>query len=428
MSEWVQDTSDGQVLSKQKLLIIGGGMAGAKLAAEVMLTLADSYHVTLIGEERQVGYNRILLSSLLAQEVAESELALVDVPNMIENGAKVLANDPVVHVCSDTKTVVLKSGVRLAYDKLVFATGSRSHRLPIDGVDLSNVIGFRDFNDVASMAELPKASRVVVVGGGLLGLEAAVGLIKRGHHVTLVHRADYLLNRQLDKTAAQLLLDRMQGMGIEFTLGHGPAAFLKAEEIHTEAPVASLKARAIELTSGDIVEADLFVMATGIVPEISLAQAAGVQVNRAIVVNEYMETSVKDVFAIGECTEFQSNTFGLVAPIWDQLHSLMARLADKKTAFAIEPVPTKLKVSGVNVFSVGEINPADEQQSIRYLDRSLNHYRKLVVKDGKLVGAILYGNVADGSWYFQLIQNQTKITDILDQLIFGEAYCGAKVA
>jgi len=208
-------------------------------------------------------------------------------------------------------------------------------------------------------------------------------------------------------------------MGIDFRLGESPSSFLQSEEGRVTQVVCE---------NGEQLEADLVVMAAGILPEIALAKAAGLGTNQAILVDQYMKTSNPDVFALGECCEFEQQTFGLVAPIWTQIKVLIDVLSGKEACFAIEPTPTKLKVSGVNLFSVGKIQPTQDDTCILFKDIEANHYRKLVVNDGLLVGAILYGNVADGSWYFQLIQNKTNVSDMLELLIFGEAYCRPKVA
>lgn len=403
--------------TEETVVIIGAGMAGSRLAEE--LTLQSRKKVVLIGEEPDMGYNRIMLSSLLANEIQKQDMMLVDLEAMRQKGACLIAHDPVKHVFPNERTVVLQSGRRIRYDKLVFATGSRFNRLPVPGCHAVNVIGFRDWLDVNRMAELAENSAAVVIGGGLLGLEAAVGLVKRGHRVTLLHNSEYLLNRQLDKESAQLLQTKLEGMGIHFRLGNPPASITLDE--------AGL-AQEVVLKSGDRVCADLVVMAAGIVPEVTLAEQAGLRIGRAIQVDEHMQTSLDRIYALGECCEFEGNTFGLVAPIWDQINTLIQTLAGKTQPFQLEPVPTKLKVSGVNLFSVGEIHPTDAQNCIIYRDHSEGHYRKLVVNEGRLVGAILYGDVADGGWYFQLIQNQTNVTDLLDFIVFGEAYCADLVA
>lgn len=405
-----------QKTRKERLVIVGAGMAGSRFAARVQSEFPDRFSITLIGEEKEVGYNRILLSSFLAQECGLEELALIDVEHFLEKQGVVMSANPVIDIDVHAKQVRLQDGVSLHFDTLVIATGSRSSRLPVKGADSHNVIGFRDLQDISIMTHLNPESRVVVIGGGLLGLEAAVGLVKRGHKVTLIHRADFLLNRQLDEVSAGFLLNRLSMMGVEFRLGVNTKEF----NVSTHG---SKQAHSVLLSSGEEINADLFVVATGIDPEISLAKKAGLAVNRAIIVNEFLETSAESVFAIGECCEFEEQTFGLVAPIWDQLDCLLSALSDRQNPFSVVPVPTKLKVSGVQLFSVGDISPANTEGVIQYIDHALDHYRKLIVKDGKLVGVILYGNVADGGWYFQLIENQTDVSKMLDTLIFGEAYC-----
>ncbi|KZN14836.1 NAD(P)/FAD-dependent oxidoreductase [Marinomonas sp. TW1] len=402
-----------------RIVIVGAGMAGSKLAEELAQGATAKLAITLIGEEPKVGYNRIMLSSLLAQEISDEDMPLVDLQTMRQTGVDIIAEDPVVSISSKHKQVTLSSGRVMDYDKLVFATGSKANLLPIEGANADNVMGFRTWQDVDRMSALPAEQKVAVVGGGLLGLEAAVGLVKRGHQVTVFHRSGHLLNRQLDAAAASLLQNRLETMGIEFCLSDSPTRFIH----DTSGTVCQLLHG-----DGQRKPVDLVIMAAGIVPETQLAQQTGLAVKKAILVDAQMTTSDADVYAVGECCEFEQQTFGLVAPIWSQIKVLTQVLAGNAANFTVTPTPTKLKVSGINLFSVGTIQPDAQDACLVFEDVSANHYRKLVVNDGQLVGAILYGNVADGSWYFQLIQNKTKVTDMLDRLIFGEAYCQPEVA
>ncbi|MGO3737884.1 MAG: NAD(P)/FAD-dependent oxidoreductase [Marinomonas foliarum] len=404
---------------KRRLVIVGAGMAGSKLAHDFEKAHGDEYQIVLIGEESRVGYNRIMLSSLLANDISDTEMPLVDTQKMQENGVDIVSNDPAIKVDSKNKTILLASGKSIIYDQLVLATGSRASVLPIHGSSAPNVMGFRTWEDVDVMTQLDGRRSVCIIGGGLLGLEAAVGLVKRGHKVVVFHHSSWLLNRQLDEESAELLLNRLEQMGIEFRLGESPESFLQTDDGRVSHVVCK---------KGEKLSVDLVVMAAGISPEIALAKSAGLKTDRAILVNEQMQTSHVDVFALGECCEFDRQTFGLVAPIWTQINVLMKVLVGKEAVFVVEPTPTKLKVSGVNLFSVGKIQPSEEDSCILFKDVSANHYRKLVVNGGLLVGAILYGNVADGSWYFQLIQNKTNVSNMLHLLVFGEAYCCPQVA
>ncbi|MEL0612822.1 NAD(P)/FAD-dependent oxidoreductase [Marinomonas arenicola] len=408
-----------KTLVKERLVIVGGGMAGSKLAYELCRQQSERFHITLIGEEPQLGYNRIMLSSLLAEEVSSADMALVNLEEMVSSGATLISGDPVQGISVEKKSLTLLSGIVMSYDKLIIATGSRATMLPIDGTQASNVIGFRQWQDVNLMSAIKGSQPVSVIGGGLLGLEAAVGLAKRGHQVTVFHRSKWLLNRQLDTESARMLQRKLEAMGVHFRLGASPQTLLQNEK--------GLVSH-VKLTDGEQIATKMVVMAAGITPEVALGKKAGLQVNRAILVDAQMKTSCQDIFALGECCEFDDQTFGLVAPIWTQINVLLAVLAGNHARFLIEPVPTKLKVSGVNLFSVGRIQPNQDDNCIVFNDVGSNHYRKLVVNDGLLVGAILYGNVADGSWYFQLIQNKTNVSDMLDLLVFGEAYCQSKVA
>ncbi|MBR7887861.1 NAD(P)/FAD-dependent oxidoreductase [Marinomonas sp. A79] len=404
---------------KRRLVIVGAGMAGSKLAYDLQLAHGDQFEIVLIGEEPQVGYNRIMLSSLLAKDITAADMPLVDTKKMQRLGVQIVSNDPVKQIDTATKCLHLASGERIAYDQLVMATGSRASILPIAGADAENVMGFRTWQDVNVMTALPRTQSVCVIGGGLLGLEAAVGLIKRGHKVTVFHRSAWLLNRQLDEPAAALLQARLAQMGIEFRLGESPASFGQEQAGRVSHVVCQ---------NGDHLPVDLVVMAAGITPETTVAEAAGLEVNRAIVVDAHMQTSQHDIYALGECCEFDQQTFGLVAPIWTQIKVLIKVLVKDMANFSITPTPTKLKVSGVDLFSVGRIHPQNDDACIVLHDVAGNHYRKLVINGGLLVGVILYGKVADGSWYFQLIENKTNVSDMLDLLVFGEAYCRPQVA
>lgn len=400
-----------------RLVIVGGGMAGSKLAHDAMASELN-YHITLISEESQVGYNRIMLSALLAKDITENDMLLVDVLKMSQSGMHIIAGDPAEAVDISNKQILLISGRQIVYDKLVFATGSRASQLTIEGSLAPNVMGFRNWRDTEILSNLDNKDHVSVIGGGLLGLEAAVGLAKKGHLVSVYHRSKWLLNRQLDNNAANLLQSTLEQYGIVFHLGQTP------ERLQQET---SGRVVAVEC-NGHTQPTQLVVMATGITPEVALAERSGIHVNRAIVVDAQMRTSHPDIFALGECCEFDSHTFGLVAPIWNQIKVLLQTLNEQPSVFEIEAVPTKLKVSGINLFSVGKIEPDEDDVCLCYTDIATNHYRKLLVNGDQLVGAILYGNVADGSWYFQLMQNKTNVSDILDTLIFGEAYCCQNVA
>ncbi|TDR06818.1 NAD(P)/FAD-dependent oxidoreductase [Marinomonas communis] len=398
---------------QKRVVIIGAGMAGSKLAYELSTLEHTPFRVTLIGEEAQIGYNRIMLSSVLAKEVSSEEIALVDVGAMSQYGAEILSSDPVEEADYECKKVRLRSGREIAFDYLVYATGARSFLPNWAQVDAKNVVGFRDWKDVNALLSLASGSNVAVVGGGLLGLEAAVGLAKNGHTPTVIQRSDYILNRQLDARSAHLLQDNLQGKGVKFLTGANPECL---EVDHASSLVTAIK------TDKGLINVDMVVVATGISPEIQVAKQSGLEVDRAILVGADMQTSEPGVYALGECCQFETHTFGLVAPIWDQLNVLVKTLQGQSAEFSVRPISTKLKVSGVDLFSVGEIQSVPDQEIVLF-DSGLNHYRKLIVKGDCLVGAILYGNVADGSWYSQLIQNETNISEMLEFLAFGEAYC-----
>ncbi|MFQ3282180.1 NAD(P)/FAD-dependent oxidoreductase, partial [Reinekea sp.] len=345
---------------RQKLVIIGAGMAGSKLASTLMAKAKNSYDITLIGEEIQAGYNRIMLSSLLANELSFNEMQFVDINALKLAGLMLITGDAVIDICIKAKQLTLTSQKKISYDKLVFATGSRASVLPGIDSDAGNVMSFRNLQDISKIDSLPALTNVCVIGGGLLGLEAAVGLVKRGHKVTLIHRSSHILNRQLDITAAAMLEETLAGMGIQFCLGSAPK---KLNYLDGALNRQSKTVNSVELESGLLIATELVIVATGITPEVNLANRVGLDVNKAIIVNSLMETSDEHIYALGECTEFENKTFGLVAPIWQQLDTLVAVLKetskcksfDTVNNFTIKPIPTKLKVSGINLFSVGDI-------------------------------------------------------------------------
>ncbi|MDN3649648.1 FAD-dependent oxidoreductase [Reinekea marina] len=413
--------------NNRNIVIIGAGMAGCKLAQSLVESGRPDIQVTLIGEEAKAGYNRIMLSPLLAKEITTKQINFVDMTALCSQGLRLITNDPAVQVSYKLKQIILASGVEVAFDEVVFATGSRASQLAQFPENIGNIHGFRNLNDVSILENINNDAQVVVIGGGLLGLEAAVGLVKRGLNVSLVHRAGHILNRQLDVAAAELLQAHLEALGIKFFLGHSPSKL--THEFAQDKKIVT----GVTLEDGTHIECNTVVLATGITPEVSLAKSSGLLTKKAIVVNEYLQTSKAHTYAIGECTEFNGQTFGLVDPIWKQLEVLVSWLLNAKGApsnqnpkFKIEHSPTKLKVSGVNLYSVGDIGKATDKNSIVLVDRTNSEYRKIIIDNGVIVAAILYGNISDGPWYFSLIQTKANVSHLMRNLIFGEAYCNSE--
>lgn len=403
---------------REHLVVIGNGMAGIRTVEELLkLEAGRRYRITVIGAEPHVNYNRIMLSSVLAGDKSLDEIIINPRDWYDENNIMLLTADPAASICRETQTVTTASGISLQYDRLLLATGSRPLAPPIPGLGLPGVCAFRDIADVEKMLEAARTKkRAAVIGGGLLGLEAAWGLKQRGMSVALVHLMPTLMERQLDAAAGQLLQRDLDRRGIAF--------FTNGQ---TEEITGAEHAEGVQLADGRFIPADLVVLAIGIRPNIDLAKAAGLEVNRGIVVFDDMRTSDPAIFAVGECVEHRGQTFGLVAPIWDQAKVCAARLASDETAiFAQRALSTKLKITGVDVFSAGALMAADHaDDEITLRDDARGLYKKIVLRDGRLVGAVLYGDVADGGWYLQLMQDKTDISALRERLVFGRAFAEA---
>lgn len=401
----------------EPLIIIGKGMAATRLVDALSRRALGRYAIAVIGAEQSLAYNRVLLSSLLAGEVTKQDLELKPALWWQSKGVTTLYGQKVTGIDRVSRRVTLGDGTTLPYGKLVLATGSQPVRLPIPGAEKQGVITFRDLADVAAMQEAAKdKSRAVVVGGGLLGLEAAYGLALGGAKVTLVHLMDRLMERQLDPEAAAMLAEAMRARGVEIVL-----------EAQTAAVTGQTRATGITLSDGRHLAASLVVLAAGIRPNAELAQGCGLAVGRGIVVDDGLATSDSDIFAIGECAEHHGHVYGLVEPAYEQADVLAARLAS--AAGATKPLPeyhgsvtaTNLKVSGVNLFSAGDFLGGEGTQCLVMRDKAPGHYKKLVLKDDKLVGAVLFGDTVDALWYLDLIRRQMPIAQMRADLIFGRA-------
>ena len=400
---------------REHLVVIGNGMAGMRTVEELLkLPGSKRYRITVFGAEPHVNYNRIMLSSVLAGDKTVDEIVINTREWYDENGITLITGDAVKKIDRDARTVTSAAGVTVRYDKILLATGSRPLAPPIPGLGLPGTCAFRDIADVDKMLAAAKVhKRAVVIGGGLLGLEAAWGLKQRGMSVALVHLMPTLMERQLDAAAGQLLQRDLDRRGIAF--------FTDGQ---TEEITGTERAEGVQLADGRFIPADLVVLAIGIRPNIDLAKAADLDVNRGIVVTDDMRTTDPDIFAVGECVEHRGAVFGLVAPIWDQAKVCAARLGgDETPIFTSKALATSLKITGVDVFSAGALmaeGESDDEITLRDDNRGL--YKKVVLRDGKLVGAVLYGDVADGQWYLGLMRDKTDISEMRDKLVFGRAF------
>jgi nitrite reductase (NADH) large subunit len=402
----------------EPLVIVGNGMAAARLCEELSARALGRYAVAVIGEEPRLAYNRVLLSSVLAGEVRASDISLKPASWWSDRGVTLCYGSGVTAADIAGRTVTLADGKALPFAKLVFATGSRPMSLPIGGCDLPGVHTFRDMGDVASISRAAgPGARVVVIGGGLLGIEAAYGLAKAGAAVTLVHLMDRLMERQLDPRAAALLKRAVEAKGIRVLL-----------EVATARLVGRGCVEGVELKDGRVLPADAVVVAVGIKPNAEIAALAGIAVNRGIVVDDHLATSTSDVFAIGECAEHRGICYGLVEPANEQARALAERLAGRDARYLGSVNATNLKVSGVHVFSAGDFLGAPGTESIVLSDQGLGTYRKLVIAGGCLVGAVLYGDTADSLWYLDLIRSGTAIESFREDLIFGRTLAQRQAA
>jgi nitrite reductase (NADH) large subunit len=398
---------------KERLVVIGNGMAGIRTVEELLKLDRERYDITVFGAEPHVNYNRILLSPVLAGEKTLEEIVLNPREWYDDNSITLYCGDPVTRIDRRRRVVVAESGREIAYDRLLLATGSKPFILPVAGSDLEGVVAFRDIGDVNAMLEASKKHRhAVVIGGGLLGLEAANGLMKRGMSVTVVHLMDSLMERQLDKPAADLLRSSLIERGLDFRM-----------QAKTERIVGSKRVKGVRFEDGSEVRADLVVMAAGIRPNTDLARSAGLHCERGVVVHDTMQTYDPRVYAVGECVEHRKATYGLVAPIWEQAKVCANHLAQYQIGrYEGSVVSTKLKVTGIDLFSAGNYDGDDSTEDIVFQDPRRGVYKKLVVRDNTIQGAVLYGDTADGPWYFDLMKRGEDITDIRDRLIFGRAY------
>jgi nitrite reductase (NADH) large subunit len=395
----------------EPLVVVGNGMAAARLVEELTKTAQGRYAIAVIGDEPRLAYNRVLLSSVLAGETASHDIELKPASWWRDRGVTLKYGSLATEVDVGRRELKIAHEESIAFSKLVLATGSTPLRLNVPGADLAGVHTFRDSRDVDLLLTLAaQKKRVVVVGGGLLGLEAAYGVAKAGASVTLIHLMDRLMERQLDLPAAQLLKSLVERKGIEILLNANTA------RIHGETGV-----EGVELVDGRLIDTDAVIFAAGIRPNIALAKDAGISVNRGIVVDDCLQTGAPDIFALGECAEHRGVCYGLVEPAYEQAQALARHLAGKAAAYRGSVVATNLKVSGVSVFSAGDFAGAEGGETIELSDTAAGTYKKLVIADGRLTGAVLVGDAGDALWYLELIRTRAPIARIRSDMMFGRA-------
>ncbi len=404
-------------MRKMKLVMVGNGMAGVRALEELLKLAPDLYEIAVFGAEPHPNYNRILLSPVLAGEMTIRDIVLNDAEWYAANRIKLHLGKKVARVDRVRSQVIAEGGTTEPYDRLILATGSNPVMLPVPGKDLPGVLTYRDIADTDAMIEAAtRYQHAVVIGGGLLGLEAANGLKLRGMEVTVVHLMPWLMERQLDGVAAGMLQQSLEDKGLRFLLEKKTAEFVAGE---------SGRVAAVRFADGDSIPADLVVMAVGIRPNTALAESAGIHVNRGIVVNDTMQTYDPRIYAVGECVAHRGVAYGLLAPLFDMAKVCANHLAHLGIGrYQGSVTSTKLKVTGIDLFSAGDFMGGEGTEEIVLHDPGGRTYKKLVVRDNRLVGSVLYGDTVDGSWYFQLLKDRQDIHELRDQLMFGQSHLG----
>jgi nitrite reductase (NADH) large subunit len=398
---------------RDRLVIVGNGMASVRLCEElVALGSHQRFAITVIGAEPVAGYNRVLLSAHLAGEASREDIQLKDAEWYRAHGIDLRLGRKVESIDREARELALGDGTHLHYDKLVLATGSEPIRLSVPGSNLAGVHVFRDLTDTQALANLgPAPRRIAVIGGGLLGIEAAYGLQRAGHHVTLVHLMDRLMERQLDQRAAAHLCRAIEKKGITVHLKAATSAIIGDEQV-----------TGIAFADGSTIASDAVVFSAGIRPSVALAKAAGLTINRGVVVDDRM-MAAKGIYALGECAEHNGIVYGLVEPAYSQAKVLAYVLSGVAASYAGSVLATNLKVSGVGVFSIGHFEGAEGTTTATLEDKTTGHYRKLVFRGDRLVGAVLVGATGDALWYRDLVMRGELLGTLRQSLIFGKAAC-----
>ena len=400
--------------TKQKLVIIGNGMAPGRMLEHLFELAPDGYDVTIFNAEPRVNYNRLMLSPVLSGEKTYEDIITHDDAWYAQNSVTLHKGKKIANINRAAKIVTAEDGTSATYDRLVIATGSSPFIIPIPGKDLPGVVTYRDLDDVEKMlAAAKQGGSAVVIGGGLLGLEAAAGLHARGMDVTVLHLMPTLMERQLDPAAAHLLQQAIEKRGMK--------VLLKA---NTHAIEGDGKVEGVRLDDGTVLPASLVVMAVGIRPASALAKEAGIEVNRGILANDQLVTSDPHVFALGECVEHRSGIYGLVAPLYEMARTIAETLAGQEAAYTGSVMSTKLKVTGIDLYSGGDFAEAQDREEIVLRDAARGVYKRLVIKDNKIIGIVMYGETSDGPWFFDKLKKGEDISEQREMLIFGQAYAG----
>ncbi|MBA4783908.1 MAG: NAD(P)/FAD-dependent oxidoreductase [Rhizobiales bacterium] len=401
---------------KKKLVVVGNGMAPGRMLEHLFETHADLYDVTIFNAEPRVNYNRLMLSPVLSGEKTYQDIITHDDDWYARHGVTLHKACRIAAIDPSAKTIRAENGLRVSYDKLVIATGSNPFIVPIPGHDLEGVLTYRDLDDVERMVDVAKAKgRAVVIGGGLLGLEAAAGLRMQGMDVTVLHLMDTLMERQLDPAAGYLLKKAFTDLGIDVITKANTKEILGADG----------RVVGVQLEDGTRIDACMVVMAVGIRPSSTLARDAGLAVNRGIVVADTMMTSDPDIFALGECAEHRGMCYGLVAPLYEMAKVIARQLTgDTAATYEGSVTATKLKVTGIDLYSAGDFAEGDDREEVVLRDASAGIYKRLVLKHNRIIGAVMYGDTADGPWFFDMLKKGTDVSAMRDTLIFGQAYQG----
>ena len=397
---------------KKRLVVIGNGMAPGRAIEKLLALSPDLYQITIFNAEPRVNYDRIMLSPVLAGEKSFDDIIIHNDEWYAQNDIILHKGDPVLFINRSEKFVVSKKGVSSNYDTLLIATGSSPILIPLPGHDLEGVLTYRDLEDVEAMIDASKTQKhAVVIGGGLLGLEAAAGLQMQGMTVTVLHLMPTLMERQLDPTAGELLKQAMELRGIK--------VLTKA---NTKRIAGTEKVEAVHLDDGTVIKADIVCMAVGIRPNADLAKAAGLKINRGILVQDNMKTSDPDIYAVGECAEHNGLCYGLVAPLYEMAAVVAAGLAGQVAKYKTTISPTKLKVTGIDLFSAGDLETKAGREEITLKNSAGDFYKRLIIENDKIVGVVLFGNTADGPWFFGLLRRGVDINAMRQALIFGKTY------
>jgi nitrite reductase (NADH) large subunit len=402
---------------KQKLVIIGNGMAPGRMLENLLDKNPDAYDITIFNAEPRVNYNRLMLSPVLSGEKTYQDIITHDDDWYAEHGITLHKSSSISNIDREAQIVISYNGIETSYDKLVIATGSNPFIIPLPGHDLEGVLTYRDLDDVEKMIEVSKGEgRAVVIGGGLLGLEAAAGLKAQGMDVTVLHLMPTLMERQLDPAAGFLLERAFDDLGIKVMTKANTHEFCGKDG----------KVSAVYLDDGTELPCELVVMAVGIKPSADLAKACGLETNRGILVADDMRTSDPNIFALGECVEHRGQCYGLVAPLYEMAGVIAENLLEGDSEYKGSVTATKLKVTGIDLYSAGDFTEGEDREEIVLRDATGGIYKRLVLKDNQIIGAVLYGDTADGPWFFDLLKKGTDISEMRDTLIFGQAYQGGE--